>query len=260
MINTNIISQAEMLAEATRKRLELDNAPIKDIFTLLEGQGIFVVKMPIECEELSGAFYYDKKTKKARILVNSNRSQGHQNFTAAHEFYHFLSDKEKEPIIIDISRGNKSEKEIKADCFAANFLMPKRGIKYYLEEVLKIKDSKIRHDEDLVKLRNEFGISWEALVYRLKDLRYIFDKPYNEKIKERKNLNFLSEQMGFEAELPNENGKLKLPSEYYRLAFTTYFKGKISLEKLSELLRVSYEEAKDMIARLRRIRNEKSRK
>lgn len=260
MINSNIILQAESLAEATRKKLELDNAPIKDIFNLLEGQGIFVVKMPIKCEELSGAFYYDKRVKKARILVNSNRSQGHQNFTAAHEFYHFLSDKEQEPIIIDIYMREKSEKEIKADCFAANFLMPKKGIKYYLEEVLEIKDSKIRHDEDLVKLKNEFGVSWQALLYRLKDLGYIFNKPCNEKIKEIRNLNFLSEQMGFEAEIPNENGKLKLPSEYYRLAFSAYFKDKISLGKLSELLHISYEEAKDLVARLRRIRNEKTEK
>lgn len=259
MITTNIISQAEMLSEATRKRLELDNAPIKDIFNLLEGQGIFVVKMPIKCDELSGAFYYDKKTKKSQILINSDRTPGHQNFTAAHEFYHFLSDKEKEPIVIDVRKNAKTDQEIKADCFAANFLMPKKGLKYYLEDVLKIKDTKINHDEYLVKIRNEFGVSWQALLYRLKDLGYIFNKPCKEKIKDISSLNFLSEQMGFGTELPNEDGKLKLPSEYYRLAFSAYFKDKISLGKLSELLYVSYEEAKDEVARLRRIGNEKSR-
>ena len=56
----NIYDEAKHAAELARRRLELDNAPIKNIFTLFENEGIFVVRMPIMGDSLSGAFFYDK--------------------------------------------------------------------------------------------------------------------------------------------------------------------------------------------------------
>lgn len=256
MLQLNIYQQAEILSDKIRRELRLGKAPIKNIFDLLEGQGIFVVKIPIGSDGLSGAFYYDKKKNTGQILVNSNRSNGHQVFTAAHEFCHFLLDKDKE-IIIDNDRTRKSLIEKKADCFAANFLMPKGGVNYYIREILK-QDGNLVKDQALVRIKNEFGVSWAALIYRLHYLGYSFDKPYKQKISGTSILNSLSIQLGFKPEKNNDEGEFKLPSGFYRLAFRAYFNKKISLNRLSELLRKSYEETKDWVAEIEKVKHDKT--
>jgi len=190
-------------------------------------------------------------------LINSNRSNGHQVFTAAHEFCHFLLDKEKQ-IIIDDDKMVKSAIEKRADCFAANFLIPKDGINYYVQEMLKQDGNRI-NDQALVRIRDEFGISWAAAIYRLHGLGYSFNKPYKEKVADTSMLNSLSVQLGFKAERSNDNGEFRMPIDYYRLAFQAYFCKKISLDRLAELLRRSYEETKDWVAEIERAKNEKPR-
>lgn len=256
MPQTNIYQKAEILSEEIRQESKLGKASIKDVFTLLEGQRIFVVKMPVRGNDLSGAFYYDKKKDLGQILINSNRSSGHQVFTAAHEFCHFLLDKDKE-IIIDDDKTKKSLIEKRADCFAANFLMPKDGINYYIHEILKQDGNRI-DDQILVRIRNEFSVSWAAIIYRLHDLGYLFNKLYKEKIKDTPILNSLSVQLGFQAERSNDNGEFKMPIDFYRLAFQAYFHKKISLDRLSELLRRSYEETKDWVTEVKKTKNEKA--
>lgn len=251
----SIYQEAEQQADKIRRELKLGTAPIKNIFDLLEDKGIFVVKMPIGGNGLSGAFYYDKKQESGKILVNSNRSNGHQVFTAAHEFCHFLLDKDKQ-IIIEDDKMLETAIEKRANCFAANLLMPKDGVNYYIQEILKQDSNKI-NNEVLVRVRNEFGVSWKAIIYCLNNLGYTFDKPYKEKILDTRILNSLSAQLGFEAERSDSDGKFKLPIDFYRLAFRAYFDKKISLERLAELLRKSYEETKDWVAEINRAKNEK---
>ena len=122
MSEDNIFEQAQDLAEKIRSKLKLGSSPIKNIFSLLEDQGLFVLRMPIGCDSLSGAFYYDKTKKNSKILINSNCANGHQIFTAAHEFCHYLLDKD-EQIIIEHDNQVKSPLEKRADAFAANFLI-----------------------------------------------------------------------------------------------------------------------------------------
>ncbi|TRZ77224.1 ImmA/IrrE family metallo-endopeptidase [bacterium] len=250
----SIYQEAEKYADKIRRELKLGKAPIKDIFGLLEGQGIFVVKMPIGGNGLSGAFFYDKENDLGKILINSNRSKGHQIFSVAHEFCHFLLDKEKQ-IIIEDDKMIKTDIEKRADCFAANFLMPSDGVHYYIQETLNQDVNKI-DDEILVKIRNEFGVSWVAIIYRLHNLGYIFDKHYKEKVSDTRILNALSIQLGFEAEKNNSDGEFKLPTDFYHIAFNAYFNKKISINKLAELLRESYEETKDWVAEIERTKNE----
>ncbi|MCX6809578.1 MAG: ImmA/IrrE family metallo-endopeptidase [Candidatus Berkelbacteria bacterium] len=254
----NYLDEARQLSESKRKELGLDDAPIKNLFALLEGQGIFVVKMPVDSEEFSGVFFYDREKNLSSILVNSNRSIGHQNFTAVHEYCHHLRDKETQPLLIEFNGGSKPTYEKLADCFAANFLMPGNGVKTYIKEVLDNKSNKLT-DEELVRIRNEFDVSWQATIYQLNNLKYGFDKDYKIKLLETSRLNFLSLKLGYEPQKTVEHGELKLPSEYLKLAFNAYFTEMITLDKLAELLRKSYEETKDLVAEIRRAGDEKYR-
>lgn len=252
-----IYNEAENLAEATRKKLGLGNAPIKDIFSLLESQGIFVVISPIDSSsELSGAFYYDSETDQSNILINSNRSNGHQRFTAAHEFCHHLLDRKTQPVIVE-KDSNKSNLEKRANSFAANFLMPSDGISYYIQNVLKTTSKKLS-DENLAKLREEFGVSWSALLYRLSSLNYVFDCSTEEMVRRTPLLNSWAVRLGYDQEQTKRDGEFKLSSDYTKLAFDEYFNENISLEKLSEFLRKDFESTKDITTDIRRAKDEKS--
>ena len=248
MTNENIFEQAKDLAEKIRRSLKLGNAPIKDIFNLLEDQGIFVVRMPINGDGLDGAFYYDKKNKNAKILINSNRSKGKQIFTAAHEFCHYLIDKE-EQIILEYAEQEKSPREKRADAFAAHFLLPEEGVRFYTQNILK--KTKKLDDDDLVKIQNEFKTSWTALIYRLNNLGYIFDGGLKTKLGEISSLNFKAAQSGFESESSVHDGKYEFPSSFYRAAFSAYFEGKITLNRLSDILRQSQEDTKELVAKIK---------
>lgn len=253
MKQNNFFKQAVNLASTKRRELNIGNDGIKDIFLLLESQGIFVVRMPIECDNLSGAFYFDNKNKAGKILINSNRTKGHQIFTAAHEYCHYLLDKDQE-LIIEDEKEKKSPIEKRADKFAAHFLMPQEGINYYINSILKNSSDQL-NDIELVKIKNEFSASWLASLYHLNNLGYKFNKSIEHKISDITVLNRLSMQMGYKAEKNFKAEKTILPSEYNRLAFNAYFKKKISLNRLAELLRISYDEAKDKIAEIKNNEN-----
>lgn len=253
MTTQNIFEQAEHLAGKIRQELGLGYAPIKDIFSILENRGIFVVQIPIPGENLSGAFYYDKKNKSAKILINNSRTPGHRVYTAAHEFCHSILDADRQ-YIIDYDKAEKLAYEKRADGFAAYFLMPKQGIEFYTREILK-KNKKL-DDFDIVKIKDEFSVSWSALIHRLHNLGYFFNKPFQEKIADIRNLNVLSRQLGIKPERCDGSGEIKLPTNFYRLAFEAYFNKRISLERLAKILRQSYEETKDWVAEIRRTNEE----
>ncbi|MCK5061654.1 ImmA/IrrE family metallo-endopeptidase [Candidatus Parcubacteria bacterium] len=249
MKQNNIYNEAIRLAADKRRELNIGNDGIKDIFSLLESQGLFIVRMPINCEDLSGAFFYDKDNKIGKVLINSNRTRGHQIFTAAHEYCHYLLDKDKK-LIIENDKDKKLPIEKRADCFAAHFLMPQEGINYYINSIIDNKTNQL-DDVELVKVRNEFKASWLATIYHLGNLGYRFNKPIDKKIKDTAELNRLALQMGYKAERKFNTEKTLLSAEYNRMAFNSYFNKKISLNRLAEFLRISYDEAKDKIAEIK---------
>jgi len=250
MINNNIFDQAKDLAEKIRRDLALGSSPIKNIFSWLEDQGVFVVRMPIEGNSLSGAFYHDKNKKTSQILINTNRTEGHQVCTAAHEFCHYLLDKEDQ-FIVEHDSQEKSPKEQRADAFAVNFLLPENGLRFYIQSILR--KTKKLDDDDLVRIRNEFGTSWSATIYRLHNLGYIFDKGLKSKLEEICFLNSMAIQFGFEPETSMSGTIYEFSSNFYRLAFVAYFKRKISFNRLSDLLRRSQENTKELITKIENI-------
>lgn len=90
---------AEEIANYERRRLGLGQEPIKDFFTLIETQEAHVIRKElIECR-IYGAFIFNHR-KGAFILINSAITKGRQVFTAAHEYCHYLKDRDKAPRLI----------------------------------------------------------------------------------------------------------------------------------------------------------------
>jgi Zn-dependent peptidase ImmA (M78 family) len=246
----------EIAQFANKKRVELGIGfgGIDNIEGLLESQGIFVVSFPLESNNISGAFYYNKLTDESRILVNSNRSRGHQYFTAAHEYCHYLLDKEDNPIIIE-DETNQNNIEKRANHFAANFLMPKQGVEEYLTKVLRIQTNKLS-DIDLIKVKYEFKTSWKSTIYQLDNLGFKLDSGKDRLLEHIGHLNSLAIQIGFEPESSTTSGIISLPQKYWMLAFQAYFKDRITLEKLAELLYMDIKTTKEMVNRIERFKQQ----
>ena len=107
--------------------------------------------------------YLDAENKK--ICVNANDCRERKRFTIAHELGHFCLGHGSS--LRDTTKANwyavNPELEREANQFAAELLMPAIAVKAMIEK---------RNVKDSVALRQAFGVSSQALYYRLKDLGY----------------------------------------------------------------------------------------
>jgi Zn-dependent peptidase ImmA (M78 family) len=128
----------------------------------------FARRLGLKVERIEGlgtkSGYLDAENRK--ICVNSSDVPERQRFTIAHELGHFCL--EHGSSLRDTTMTNwflvNPVHERLANEFAAELLMPAIAIKAMIE-VRKIKDP--------VALREAFGVSSQALFFRLKNLGYI---------------------------------------------------------------------------------------
>lgn len=123
--------------------------------------------------------YIPAKSKKDFPIIgfNKNRPIQRQRFTAAHELCHHLKDSTKQ--FICISNENSSIEKY-ADDFAAELLMPTEEFR---KQVNNYVHQGMIKDEDILKIAQYFGVSYEAcyrkIVYEISDYR----KPSYKEIK-----------------------------------------------------------------------------
>ena len=98
------------------------------------------------------------------ILINARQSTSRGLFTLAHELGHVLN--RDGEIKIDYNLRPSSEAEKSANAFAAMLLMPESRIK-------EINKQHKRTSEALAHMLISFGVSYEALIYRLHNLKMI---------------------------------------------------------------------------------------
>src|SRR3972149_7348841 len=236
---------AEKLATEERRRLNLGDEPIRDIFLLLETQGVRVVRINMENTSVDGAFIYSRD-KGAFMLINSSLSKGRQIFTAAHEYCHYLKDREKGYPVCQIITGgieeHKKPIERIANLFAANFLMPETTV-----SKLAGLHAKTRLEaEEVVYLKRYFGVSYQAMIYRLKDLGYM-RRPKLEKLLQTDPATVEIALFGFTEESVKDPERL--PERYCKLAVQAYTERTISFEKLAELLKLDLVELKERLSK-----------
>lgn len=151
-----------------------------DIFRIIKNiPGVQVIKFPVEDENLT-AFTIQKKD--VFIFINTYLPLEKQIFGAAHELYHVLfgDDKvAKEEVLKDIEKSfNGDLNEMKANSFAACFLVPEHQLKQAIDN-LKI-DQKNIELIDLIKLMDVFAVPYKSMILRLHEIE-IFGTPDAEK-------------------------------------------------------------------------------
>ena len=185
-----------------RRQLGLDDYCPIDIFTLIPQKirNLTIVWFPMK-RNVSGCCF--KNNIDSIILVNSSHSQGHQNFTLAHELYHLLDDDKN---LFICSDDFKDDMERKADEFASNFLMSKNALYDFIESN-DINDWTI---EDVIKCEQLFHLDHRNLIGRLYSEELIDESQYAEF-----SFNIIAQaaNLGFDTSLYEE----PIDKEYYSI-------------------------------------------
>lgn len=246
------IREAEQLANEVRKLLDLGHDPICNIVDVLEQQGIRIVVRPLKNERFSGLFMEDEEIGPC-ILINASHRPSRISYTAAHEYGHILLDKELRKRICD---DDKDLVDVRADVFAAAFLMPAKGVEEFLSNLGKDKPAKkLLEASDIIAMRRHLGVSYQALLFRLMNLGWLSGKERDALESMSPHLNQLEQILYEEQETDFEHQyalkKGFLPERYQYLALEAYRRDKISIGKLAELLRKNLYEVRDLLKALK---------
>jgi Zn-dependent peptidase ImmA (M78 family)/DNA-binding XRE family transcriptional regulator len=238
---------AKWMAAQERARLGIPiSSPIRDMWEILETQGVRVMAWDLVTPKLGGCFIFSPSLG-SFVLVKRNlrdSSANMLNFVLAHEYCHHLIHRQQKGITCDPSGNYRQPEEYFSQWFAANFLMPEEAIVPMLTNYLEETNGEITA-QIVMNLALDFGVSYKAMLYRLGDKRIeLIDKNVVKKLEKEKPQQLLA-QIG--RSVPRLEKINHFPNEYIDMNFEAYRLGFISLGKLAELLEITLEEAKEQL-------------
>ena len=159
--------QAEQDALELRQWLGLGFNPVTDIITLLELQlGVRIYIRRLDAR-VAGLFAFDEALG-ACMLLNASHPRERRTQTAAHETAHFISTRRRVEILEERESINSKEERY-ANAFARAFLTPAPAVKQKFKEITAGAEKLTRRHA--VILAHFFGVSREAMVHRLEELK-----------------------------------------------------------------------------------------
>jgi Zn-dependent peptidase ImmA (M78 family)/DNA-binding XRE family transcriptional regulator len=231
-------AEAEALARDERQRLGLGEAPARELSRVLEEK----VGVKVFCEPLgagvAGASIRGRFG--PAILVNNADFPARRNWTLAHEYFHLLTfglvpnSRGPEPVSVceaGATGTGKDRAEVLADIFTAEFLVPREALHERLRPLLS---EKRVSKEDLVRLADYFGVSAQALLWRLKTV-YGLKRAAVTSLHEDPEFLYLARTLRTDYETEPPQGSARFAA----LAIKAARKGEISRSRLAELLGVN---------------------
>lgn len=162
------LRQGEQVAVSERCRLRLgEEAPYR-MQHLLETQGVGSVAAPLP-DNVSGFVLSDPRYG-TFVLFNAAQSRSRRRFSLAHEYGHVLMDRHRMATPSTIGKPQDLI-ELRADAFAAGFLMPENGVRR------KVEGERIGMLE-VAAVAQAFEVSRRAALRRIKDLRLVTDEEH----------------------------------------------------------------------------------
>lgn len=272
------VQQGQVVAKDERRRLGLGDNPIPDVADLIATEGVWASGTQLP-DGISGMFLRHSSIGMV-VLVNFGHPRARKRFSYAHEYAHALLDRTS---ALTVSRTTDRDQlsEVRANAFAAAFLMPESGVKSFLSQRNKCGGTResfpvyddateelgamvqaSRRSEALSQRINyqlvaymayHFGVSYQAACYRLKSLKCISDSELAELLsKDDQALRFL-DVMKVKDELVGQDDARKVKAdreltvELLSLATEAYSRELISKAKLVELGSLVDVERKDML-------------
>ncbi|MEW6162992.1 MAG: XRE family transcriptional regulator [Nitrospirota bacterium] len=215
---------------ALREKFNVGDKPLSNLRNRLEDEGIRIFELPVPEDAFSGFSFWHKEYGPC-ILLNYNETKGKKNFTLAHELAHLLYNHEATLCYIPQRFGRaRRDEEYNANQFAIELLLPKSGV---IEDFKKRNLSVTPSQKELGQLANKWGVSIQALGYRLENFELI-KKGYIETLLEPKPFRRRSRTPKWEKQL----GK-----RYVEISFEAHQKGIVSTGKLAHSLGITIREA-----------------
>jgi Zn-dependent peptidase ImmA (M78 family)/DNA-binding XRE family transcriptional regulator len=160
---------AEDAAIAERNRLGLGDAPILNLRELLDAEGLRIFQMELHAK-ISGFFGYNDQLGPC-IAINSDHRVERRQWSLAHEYAHFLTDRHQADISVHNAYQHVPEHERFADAFASAFLLPASSVSRRFHEMKRARNNIL--PADLCILAHYFFVSFEAMTRRLESLHLI---------------------------------------------------------------------------------------
>lgn len=213
------------LAAAARDVLGLGTAPVADLELIIENQfGAHVASEPLQgghgfCVMSDGA---------AVVIVNSTDTFGRQRFTMAHELCHLIvGDLDTYEMVGET--GHTTGAEGRADAFAAAFLAPELGVRAAVAD--RPVDGRVA-----AELSHRFGMSLQAMCYRLKEFRMISAADADEIIGHGlKSLSYTANLGDSWQELRRKQGVSTPPARLADQAVRAYSAGRIGIGLVAQV-------------------------
>lgn len=249
------VRQGKLLATEERRRLGLGDAPVWEIAEIVRSQGVCAAEANLN-SDISGASFFRPDTGSV-VLVNKKDAVRRRLYSFAHEYCHVLADRDRAAVV---SRKNNVEEliEVRANAFAAHFLMPEAGVRTFLRALGKGEPSRQNQEvfagengqkavavqkraepgsqelqvHDVVRLAHHFGTSYEAAVYHLLNLGFLTKEQF-ESLKARADF---ASKLRKALQLPEmKDMSWNLAEQILSLALEAHRRGLISRRKVLDL-------------------------
>ena len=220
----NQLEDAENAANDFRNYIKISHKqPISDLINILENLGIIIIQIKNQDNRFNDFDGLSEIVNNIPVIVllDNIKDGARQRFTIAHELGHLV-------LSIKENNLNKIDEEKLCNRFASALLMPREAV---INEFGTSRGN-IKFFE-LTAFKNEFKVSYAAIVYRLKDLNIISEYLY-------KNLSiFISQRIGKNDPNPIQP---EISYQFKRIVCKLEANEIISLNKACELLGVTVNE------------------
>jgi Zn-dependent peptidase ImmA (M78 family) len=254
VLSATEIAKIEQKAADQRKIFNLgQESPIGSrlLFYLFEQiYNSYILLYPLSTKNVAG--FTRKQGDLTQVFINTSFSLSFQTFAGAHELFHLISLREQaeDELIIcnsydiseEIDESASSIEEIKANYFAAAFLLPQNVVQKRFASI----KSKSVHKEDLIlqiiELENEYEIPYKTVLKRLKELKLIEGGEFEQLIHYEEKIFDYCKML--DSDIQKRIQELEKPSgrKYHtlnvpKLAFDNYKKNIITINKLDHIIK-----------------------
>ncbi len=169
--------QGVRAAKNERERLQLGDKPIANIFDLLRSQGVRLFRHRLERSDVSGLTAVHPKAG-VSVLLNYDDDLYRQFFSAAHEYCHVLFERDlvrSAGCVVSSSKNRRQDLvEIRANCFAAEFLLPADALDLY---------TRPRDTNELKaiieRIARDYRVNAQTVAIRTRDRGWISERTLN---------------------------------------------------------------------------------
>ena len=239
LLNRNSFEYVSKIASDYLNLLQLGSRPACSLEKILEEKvGIKIIHLELDPEISGGSTVGDFGV---AILINANDAPWRRNYDLAHEFFHLITWNYFSPEeIYKKDRKGKNRIEQLADVFASAFLLPEDELR---NEFSKKSEKNYISYLNLFETAREFGVSIEALLWRLVNLNLIKKDTVIKELEKGsiKDVDRKYRNSYLDGEKPY------LSSKYISLAIKAFQMGKISKAKFAEYVDKKFSEVSSFI-------------